>query len=124
MWTAWHLPVKFGLLLEYGVGGFALMALVLAVKFTLLCIIMTYFWRLAGGATILAIAMHGLSNDAVRLGGLVVSEAFWAQIRTETDFIVPMAVVAVAVILLDRRANGRVESRAAASLGRIEAETV
>ena len=68
MWTVWHLPVKFGLMLVYGVGGFALMALVLAVKFTLLCIIMTYFWRLAGGATILAIAMHGLSNDAVRLG--------------------------------------------------------
>lgn len=42
-----------------------------AVKIVAISVVMTFFWAGAGRATLLAIAMHGLSNDVARVGGLV-----------------------------------------------------
>ncbi len=98
LWSAWHVPVKFDLALAYGPGGFLAMFAVLTVKFVLLSLIMAYFVNRAGGSIPLAIAMHGLSNDSARLGGLVDSEVFAVQLRTEVNFVVTTAVVAAFLV--------------------------
>jgi uncharacterized protein len=98
MWAFWHIPVKFDLILNYGFGNFVLMFSILTVKFVLLTTIMTYFWNRLGQTTIVAIVMHGLSNDSVRLGGNVLSETFQAQLQYEINLILPM--LAVTLILL------------------------
>ncbi len=98
LWTLWHAPVKFGLFLDYGLlGGTALFA-VLAVKFVALSVVMTYFFNRAGESTILAIAMHGLSNDSVRLGGLVEPATLADEVRTELDLAIPLVIVAVVLV--------------------------
>jgi uncharacterized protein len=103
MWSFWHIPVKFDLALNYGLSNFLLMVLVLTIKFVLLTIIMTYFWNRLGQTTIVAIAMHGLSNDSVRLGGNVLSEAFQSQIQYEINLALPMLIVAIILCVLTRK---------------------
>lgn len=102
LWAAWHLPVKFNLLLDYGAAPFALLFCVMIAKFVALSVVMSYFFNRAGAATILAVAMHGLSNDSVRLGGLVESDAFAAQLRAEVDLLIPLATVALGLVALTR----------------------
>lgn len=102
LWSVWHMPVKFDLALDYGLPSFALLFGVLTLKFVLLTIIMTYFWQRAGQTTIIAIAMHGLSNDSLRLGGEVLSETFGAQLRYEINLVLPLLVVSIGLLLLTR----------------------
>lgn len=106
MWSFWHVPVKFDLLLNYGLANFLLMFLVLTIKFVLLTLIMTYFWNRLGQATLVAIAMHGLSNDSVRLGGNVLSEGFRSQLQYEINLVLPMLVVALILCRLTRKRLG------------------
>lgn len=101
LWTAWHLPVKFDLL-NYGPAGAGAIIAVLTAKFVALTIVMTYFFNLAGGATILAIAMHGLSNDSVRLGGYVFGDTWQAYLTSETNLLIPLAVVATVLSVATR----------------------
>jgi hypothetical protein len=68
------------------------------VKFVLLSLIMAYFVNRVGGSIPLAVAMHGLSNDSVRLGGYVDSELLVAQLWSEVNLVVPMAVVAAVLV--------------------------
>jgi uncharacterized protein len=103
MWAFWHIPVKFDLALTYGFSNFLLMFLVLTVKFVLLTIVMTYFWNRLGQTTIVAIVMHGLSNDSMRLGGNVLSEAFWAQLQYEINLVLPMLAVSSFLLLVNKR---------------------
>lgn len=103
LWAGWHIPVKFDLF-GYGLGGGLLLVAVLAGKFVALTIVMTYFFNRAGGATILAIAMHGLSNDSVRLGGFVFGDSLQAYLTSEVNLLVPLALVAVVCTL---RTGGR-----------------
>lgn len=84
MWAAWHLPVKFDLFGD-GPGGALLLVAVLTAKFIALTIVMTYFFNRAGGATILAIAVHGLSNDSVRLVGFVFGDSLQAYLISEVN---------------------------------------
>jgi hypothetical protein len=98
LWAAWHVPVKFDLALDFGPGGFLATFAVLTVKFVLLSVIMTYFVNRAGGSIPLAVAMHGLSNDSVRLGGYVDSDLLVAQVQSEVNLVLPMAVVAAVLV--------------------------
>ncbi|MFC4149994.1 CPBP family intramembrane glutamic endopeptidase [Micromonospora mangrovi] len=100
MWAGWHLPVKFDLV-GYGWGAIPLVA-VLTAKFVALTVVMTYFFNRAGGATILAVAMHGLSNDSVRLGGFVFGDGLGAYLTSEVNLLIPLAVVAVGVTVATR----------------------
>ncbi len=70
-WASWHYPVKFDAFMEYGIGGALAYLAAFTVKIVAISVVMTYFWAQAGQATLLAIAMHGLSNDVARVGGLV-----------------------------------------------------
>lgn len=65
-WASWHYPVKYNSLIDYGVGGLCYLG-AFTLKIVLTTVVMTYFWQRAGQATIIAIAMHGLSNDSMRL---------------------------------------------------------
>lgn len=106
MWAFWHIPVKFDLVLTYGFSNFFLMFSVLIIKFVLLTIIMTYFWNQLGQTTIIAIVMHGLSNDSVRLGGNTLSEAFQAQLRYEINLLLPMLLASFILIMLTGKSLG------------------
>lgn len=106
-WAAWHAPVKFDLFLDYGPAAGSALFAVLTTKFVLLSVIITHFWARAGEATLLAIAMHGLSNDSARFGGVVESEAWASQMRAELDLLAPMLVVAGVLIWRTRGRLGR-----------------
>lgn len=101
LWAAWHLPVKFDLF-GYGPTGAGLLVLVLTAKFVALSVVMTYFFNLAGSATILAIAMHGLSNDSVRIGGFVFGDTWQAYLTSEINLLIPLAAVAVGLTAVTR----------------------
>ncbi|MGY1665499.1 CPBP family intramembrane glutamic endopeptidase [Geodermatophilus sp. SYSU D00696] len=98
LWSAWHVPVKFDLALLYGPGGFAGLFAVLTVKFVLLSLVMAYFCNRVGISVPLAVVMHGLSNDSVRLGGFVDTDVYAHVLLSEVDLIVPMAVVAAVLV--------------------------
>jgi uncharacterized protein len=103
MWATWHYPVKFDVFLDYGaVGGSAVLG-AFTLKLIAISVVMTFFWARAGQATILAIAMHGPSNDVARVGGLTDPVTWQAEAVTELDLAVPFIVVAIAVVLIARR---------------------
>lgn len=101
-WALWHVPVKFGLFIDYGLAGGLLLFGVLTVKFILLTVVMTHFSNRVGYSVPLAIAMHGLSNDSLRLGGLTEPSTLVQDLLSEINLIIPMLVVAVALILWTR----------------------
>jgi membrane protease YdiL (CAAX protease family) len=98
LWSAWHVPVKFDLVLLYGPGGSTALFGVLTVKFVLLSVVMTHFCNRVGISVPLAIAMHGLSNDSVRLGGYVDTDVLADVVLSEVNLIIPMAVVAAVLL--------------------------
>jgi uncharacterized protein len=97
-WSMWHIPVKINLAFDYGVINFLSMFFILTCKFILISIIMTYFFNRIGQCTIIAIVMHGLSNDSIRLGGKVLSETFIDQQIAEINLVMPMLVVTMFLI--------------------------
>ncbi|MBD2439788.1 CPBP family intramembrane glutamic endopeptidase [Nostoc sp. FACHB-110] len=97
-WSVWHIPVKINLLFDYGIINFLSMFFILICKFILISIVITYFFNQVGQTTIIAIVMHGLSNDSVRLGGKVLSESFIVQQITEINLVLPILVVSIFLI--------------------------
>lgn len=102
-WAAWHYPVKYNALTDYGPGGLVYLA-AFTLKIVLTTIVMTYFWQRAGQATIIAIAMHGLSNDSLRLQGQLLGDSLTLSVVTELTISAPLALVAA---LLLWRTRGR-----------------
>jgi uncharacterized protein len=97
-WAAWHYPVKYNALTDYGLGGLGYLA-AFTLKIVLLTVVMTYFWQRAGQSTLLAVAMHGLSNDSLRLQGQLVGDSLRLSVVSELTIALPLAVTAVALIL-------------------------
>jgi membrane protease YdiL (CAAX protease family) len=97
MWFGWHIPIKFDIF-SYGLAAGILLFAILIVKFVLLTIIMTYFWNVVGGTTIIAISMHGLSNDSIRLAGQILSDSYAVYLISEINLILPMLIVAIVLI--------------------------
>lgn len=102
-WAAWHYPVKYNAITDYGIGGFGYLG-AFTLKIVLLTIVMTYFWQRAGQSTLLAVAMHGLSNDSLRLQGELVGDSLRLSVVSELTIAMPLA-VAAAVLLW--RTRGR-----------------
>lgn len=69
---------------------------------------MTHFWNLLGQTTIIAIAMYGLINDSIGLGGTVESESFVPQLFTEINLLIPTAITAIFLIF---QTKGRLGTR-------------
>lgn len=102
LWAVWHIPVKYSLFQIYGVTGGLVYFAAFTLRLIFVSIIMTYFWNRVGQTTVIAIAMHGLINDSVGLGGRVESESFIPQLFTEVDLLIPTAAVAILFILRTR----------------------
>lgn len=96
-WAAWHYPVKYNALADYGVRGIAYLA-AFTLKIVLLTVVMTYFWQRTGQGTMIAIAMHGLSNDSLRLQGQLIGDSLRVSVLSELTICAPLAVVAVVLV--------------------------
>jgi uncharacterized protein len=99
MWGLWHFPVKFDLFNAFGLSGGLLYLSFFTLRLTFVSILMTYFWNRLGQTTIIAIAMHGLINDSIGLGGRVESETLIPQLFAEINLLIPTAIAAIVVIL-------------------------
>jgi uncharacterized protein len=109
LWGFWHFPVKFDLFNAFGlIGGFVYLS-AFTLRLTFVSILMTYFWNRLGQTTIIAIAMHGLINDSIGLGGRIESERFVPQLFTEVNLLIPTAIAAIILIL---QTKGRLGIRA------------
>lgn len=100
-WAAWHYPVKYGALVDFGPAGAWYLA-AFTLKIVLLTVVMTHFWNLAGQSTILAIAMHGLSNDSLRLQGELLGDTLRVSVLSELTISAPLLVVAVVLVVRTR----------------------
>lgn len=117
MWAAWHYPVKYDAFTTYGVAGVWYLA-AFTIKILVLTVVMTYFWQRAGQATILAIAMHGLSNDSLRLQGDLIGEAsLRTDVLSELTITVPLLAVALVLVLRTRGRLGAPRAATAAAVG-------
>ena len=114
LWAGWHIPVKIDLALSFGWGHFLGIFAVLTLKFILLSVIITYFWNLLGQTTIIAIAIHGLSNDSVRLGGELLGNSLRLNYLSEVNLIIPMFIVSVVLLIISKgklgQSRGEIES--------------
>lgn len=107
LWSGWHMPVKIDLALTFGWGHFFGLFAVLSVKFVLLSLVITYFWNLLGQTTVIAIVMHGLSNDSVRLGGELLGDSLRLNYLSEVTLIAPLLVVSVVLLVLSKGRLGQ-----------------
>jgi membrane protease YdiL (CAAX protease family) len=97
-WASWHFPVKYDAFIDYGLwGGLAYLG-AFTVKIVAVSVVMTFFWARAGQATLLAIVMHGLSNDVARVGGLVDGTTWQSSAISELDLALPFIVLAVVLV--------------------------
>jgi len=99
LWRVWHFPARPDILLgAYGVGGGALLLVILVVRFVFLSVVMTYFYNRARGSTLIAIVMHRLHNDSAFLQGRITAEGLGPYVVSELTLFVP--IFAVACVLL------------------------
>jgi uncharacterized protein len=108
-WGLWHLPVKYDLFNAFGFTGGLIYLSAFTLRLIFVSIVMTYFWNRLGQTTIIAIAMHGLINDSIGLGGTVESENFIPQLFAEVNLLIPTAIVAIFLLL---QTKGRLGSTA------------
>ncbi len=97
-WASWHFPVKFDAFIDYGLWGALAYLGAFTVKIVAISVVMTFFWARAGQATLLAIVMHGLSNDVARVGGLVDGETWQASAISELNLAIPFIVLALVLV--------------------------
>jgi uncharacterized protein len=103
LWGVWHFPARPDILLGgYGLGGGVVLLAILVLRFVVLSIVMAYFYNRAGGSTLIAIAMHGLHNDAVGLMGRITGEGLAPYIISELALLAPIAAVALWLLVLTR----------------------
>jgi membrane protease YdiL (CAAX protease family) len=97
-WATWHFPVKYDAFLDYGLwGGLAYLG-AFTIKILAISVVITFFWARAGQTTLLAIAMHGLSNDVARVGGLVDGNTWQSSAISELDLAAPFLVLALVLV--------------------------
>ena len=97
-WATWHFPVKYDAFIDYGLWGGSAYLGAFTIKIVAMSVVMTFFWARAGQATLLAIAMHGLSNDVPRVGGLVDGNTWQSSAISELDLAVPFIVLALLLV--------------------------
>jgi hypothetical protein len=84
--------------LDYGLwGGLAYLG-AFTVKIVAMSVVITFFWARAGQATLLAIAMHGLSNDVARIGGLVDGTTWQSSAVSELNLAVPFIILGLVLV--------------------------
>ena len=107
LWGIWHFPARPDILAgEYGIVGGATLLAILLVRFVVLSVVMTYFYNRVGGSTLIAIAMHGLHNDAVFLQGRIMADGLGPYVVSELTLLAPIAAAAGALLLVSGRRLG------------------
>ena len=97
-WASWHFPVKYDAFLDFGLwGGLAYLS-AFTIKIVAMSVVITFFWARAGQATMLAIAMHGLSNDVARVGGLVDGTTWQSSAASELNLAVPFIILGLVLV--------------------------
>jgi hypothetical protein len=82
-WAAWHLPRE--LVNSYeSTAEFLLSQTVFFLVSIFLTIIISFFFNKVGGSTLIAIAVHGLSNDSVGLSGVNLEGPLWVAVICRT----------------------------------------
>jgi membrane protease YdiL (CAAX protease family) len=103
LWGVWHFPARPDILLGgYGLDGGVVLLAILVLRFVVLSIVMAHFYNRAGGSTLIAIAMHGLHNDAVGLMGRITGEDLVPYVISELALLAPIAAVALWLLVLTR----------------------
>ncbi len=102
-WASWHYPVKFDAFLDYGLWGALAYLGAFTIKIVAISVVMTFFWARAGQATLLAVAMHGLSNDVARIGGLVDGPTWQTSAISELNLAAPFIVLALVLVAYAKR---------------------
>jgi membrane protease YdiL (CAAX protease family) len=97
-WASWHFPVKYDAFTDYGLWGGVAYLGAFTIKIVAMSVVITFFWARAGQATLLAIAMHGLSNDAARVGGLADGSTWQSSAISELDLAAPFIVLALVLV--------------------------
>jgi uncharacterized protein len=97
-WASWHFPVKYDAFLDYGFWGAIAYLGAFTIKIVAISVVITFSWARAGQATLLAVAMHGLSNDVARVGGLVDGETWRVSTISELNLALPYLVVACILV--------------------------
>jgi membrane protease YdiL (CAAX protease family) len=97
-WASWHFPVKFDAFIDYGLWGALAYLGAFTIKLVAISVVMTYFWSRAGQATLLAITMHGLSNDVARVGGLVDGDTWQVATVSELNLALPFVLVTLVLV--------------------------
>jgi hypothetical protein len=102
LWAAWHLPRE--LVNSYdSIKEFLLAQIVFFLISIFLTIIISFFFNKTGGSTLIAIAVHGLSNDSVGLGGSNVDGPLWLEEICRT---IPYLVAAIMIVYCSDRKLG------------------
>lgn len=97
-WATWHFPVKYDAFTEYGLWeGLAYLG-AFTIKIVAMSVVITFFWARAGQATLLAITMHGLSNDVARVGGFADGSTWQSSAISELDLAVPFIILAFVLV--------------------------
>ncbi len=90
--------MKYDAFLDHGLrGGLAYLG-AFTIKIVAMSVVITFFWARTGQATLLAIAMHGLSNDVARVGGLVDGTTWQSSAVSELDLAVPFIILALVLV--------------------------
>ena len=97
-WATWHFPVKFDAFLDYGFWGASAYLGAFTLKIVAISVVMTFFWARAGQSTLLAVVMHGLSNDVARVGGLVDGATWQSSAVSELDLALPFVILALVLV--------------------------
>lgn len=97
-WASWHFPVKFDAFIDYGLWGALAYLGAFTIKIVAISVVMTFFWARAGQSTLLAVVMHGLSNDVARVGGLVDGATWQASAISELNLALPFIVLAFVLV--------------------------
>lgn len=104
-WASWHFPVKYDAFVDYPFWGALAYLGAFTLKIVAISVVITFFWARVGQSTLLAIAMHGLSNDVARVGGLVDGTTWQASAVSELDLAAPFVILALLLVPYAQR-NG------------------
>ena len=98
LWGVWHIPVKIDILAEKGLLDFMIYFALFMFRMFLVSVIITYFFNSLGGSTFVAIAIHGLHNDSLKLMGRVADESSH-YFAVEVAMILPLLIAAAWLLL-------------------------
>lgn len=92
------LPREVRRVLDYGLWGALAYLGAFTIKIVAISVVMTFFWARAGQATLLAVVVHGLSNDVARVGGLVDGATWQASAISELNLALPFIVLTLVLV--------------------------